>query len=64
MIIYEISYLSRFLVINDINCFNNCYYSELGSTQSLYMMKFELGSGNYKTENEVFIKVVDIDSRL
>lgn len=45
-------YQSRFLAINDINCFDNCYHCELSSTQSLYMMKFELGSENYKSEDE------------
>lgn len=40
-------YQSRFLAIDDVRKFGNCYHCELSSSQKLYMMQLHLGNENY-----------------
>ena len=48
-------YQSRFLRINDVNSFDNCYHCELGKGgDTLYMMKLNLGDKNYPKEDGEF----------
>ena len=47
-------YQSRFLRINDINSFDNCYHCELGKgSDTFYMMKLNLGDKNYPKDREI-----------
>ncbi len=49
------TYQSRFLAIDDVCKFGNCYHCELSKKQKLYMMKVYLGDANYSSEEELRI---------